>query len=116
MLNESTIRQIAKQTLPNSSFNIMLAEIDRLRAIVGCDGTECPFCHVGKLTPRIRAGDFGDVTVQGLEGYVCDNCPSEPIFPDQIRRNEQRVKRCSQRTQRRFRAWMSFSTWLLASA
>lgn len=43
MLNEATIRQIAKQTLPNSSFNIMLAEIDRLRAIVGCDD-KCETC------------------------------------------------------------------------
>lgn len=31
MHNEETIRQIARQTLPNSSFNIMLKEIDALR-------------------------------------------------------------------------------------
>lgn len=54
--------------------------------------TKCPFCEAGNLTPRIRTGDFGDVTVQGLEGYVCDTCPSQPIFPDQIRRNQERIK------------------------
>jgi len=34
MHNEATIRQIAKRTTPDSSFNIMLAEIDTLRACI----------------------------------------------------------------------------------
>jgi hypothetical protein len=34
MKNEATIRQIATQTLPNSSFNIMLSEIDTLRTCI----------------------------------------------------------------------------------
>lgn len=34
MINEATIRQIASQTLPDSSFRIMLSEIDALREIV----------------------------------------------------------------------------------
>lgn len=43
MLNEATIRQIASQTLAGSSFRIMLDEIDRLRAIIGCN-SNCDTC------------------------------------------------------------------------
>lgn len=53
---------------------------------------KCPFCEIGNLIPHLRSGEFGDVMVHGLEGYVCDGCSSQPIFPDQIRRNQERLK------------------------
>jgi hypothetical protein len=57
--------------------------------------TKCPFCETGNLTPSTRTRYFGhstgEIPVDGLEGYVCDNCPSQPIFPDQIKRNQERV-------------------------
>jgi hypothetical protein len=44
MVNEAKIRAMAARTVAGSSWRIMLDEIDRLRAIVGCDDT-CEGCN-----------------------------------------------------------------------
>lgn len=47
----------------------------------------CPGCEKGTLTEDIYSDEFkhGDATVivHGLEGYVCDTCDAEPIYPEQ---------------------------------
>lgn len=56
MRNEATIRQIASQTVPGSSFRIMLDEIDRLRAIIGCDD-KCETC-IGECEVTANSGEM----------------------------------------------------------
>lgn len=55
----------------------------------------CPDCEQGHLAPSFFADDFrhGDSTVhvEGLECYVCDHCAADPIYPEQIRRNQTRI-------------------------
>jgi hypothetical protein len=51
----------------------------------------CPVCEFGTLKPTTWSAVFGGVTVNGLEGYICDHCDSDPIYTAQIRRNEKRI-------------------------
>ncbi|HET7370998.1 MAG TPA: type II toxin-antitoxin system MqsA family antitoxin [Gammaproteobacteria bacterium] len=55
----------------------------------------CPACEEGRLTPARYSDDFHHngrtVRVYDLEHYVCDQCDADPIFPDQIRRNQARI-------------------------
>lgn len=55
----------------------------------------CPDCETGHLVESVYADEFkhgdGVVRVDGLEGYLCDNCSVEPIYPAQMRRNHARV-------------------------
>lgn len=58
MHNEATIRQITKQTTPDSSFRIMLNEIDALRAIVA---EVINLCAVGDVDETTKALGWGAV-------------------------------------------------------
>jgi HTH-type transcriptional regulator/antitoxin MqsA len=55
----------------------------------------CPQCEKGHLHAATWEDDFrhGDKTVHvaGLECYRCDNCDADPVFADQIRRNQSRI-------------------------
>src|SRR3546814_19359545 len=55
----------------------------------------CPSCELGNLVPSVFADDFrhndSSVHVEGLECYVCDRCGADPVYPDQIRRNQLRI-------------------------
>lgn len=55
----------------------------------------CPQCQQGHLTPSKWADDFqhsGEtVRVVGLECYICDHCGADPVFTDQIRRNQLKI-------------------------
>ncbi len=55
----------------------------------------CPLCECGVLTARTYSDTFQhhglDLSVDGLEGYLCAACGADPIFEDQIRRNHLRV-------------------------
>src|SRR3546814_12115499 len=55
----------------------------------------CPGCELGNLVPSVFADDFrhndSSVHVEGLECYVCDRCGADPVYPDQIRRNQLRI-------------------------
>lgn len=55
----------------------------------------CPQCEKGHLAASTWADDFrhGDraVHVDGLECYVCDQCGADPVFTDQIRRNQLKI-------------------------
>lgn len=59
------------------------------------DPVICPSCEQGHLSPSLFADDFRhngeSVHVQGLECFVCDRCGADPVFPDQIRRNQRRI-------------------------
>jgi HTH-type transcriptional regulator / antitoxin MqsA len=56
----------------------------------------CPVCGQPGLKPAIYSNTFKhndrDLVVEGLEGYDCGSCKSEPIFPEQLRRNARRIK------------------------
>jgi HTH-type transcriptional regulator/antitoxin MqsA len=56
----------------------------------------CPVCGQPALKPVTYANTFKhnerDLVVEGLEGYDCGSCNSEPIFPEQIRRNERKIR------------------------
>lgn len=56
----------------------------------------CPICGAPGLKAVTFADTFqhngGELAVDGLEGHECAKCNSEPILPDQIRRNEIRIK------------------------
>jgi len=56
----------------------------------------CPVCGQAALKPAIYSDTFRhndrDLLVDGLESYDCASCNSEPMFPEQIRRNERRIK------------------------
>jgi len=55
----------------------------------------CSNCEQGHLIASTFADDFrhNDATlhIDGLECYVCDNCGADPVYPDQIRRNQLRI-------------------------
>jgi HTH-type transcriptional regulator/antitoxin MqsA len=56
----------------------------------------CPVCGATPLTGVTYSDTFKhnerDLVVDGLERYDCASCHSEPMFPDQIRRNERRIR------------------------
>jgi len=56
----------------------------------------CPVCGQAALKPLIYSDTFRhderDLVVDGLEAYQCASCRSDPMFPEQIRRNERRIK------------------------
>lgn len=56
----------------------------------------CPVCGQAALKRAIYSDTFKhnerDVRVDGLESYECASCNSEPMFPQQIRRNERRIR------------------------
>lgn len=55
----------------------------------------CPQCEKGQLAASTWDDDFrhgdGTIHVDGLECYVCDQCGADPVFTDQIRRNQRRI-------------------------
>lgn len=55
----------------------------------------CTNCEQGHLVPSVFADDFrhNDTTIRvdGLECYICDECGADPVYPDQIRRNQSRI-------------------------
>jgi HTH-type transcriptional regulator/antitoxin MqsA len=61
----------------------------------------CPVCGKAALKPATYSDTFkhndGDLVVDGLEGYDCASCKSEPMFPEQIRRNERRIREAKRR-------------------
>jgi len=54
------------------------------------------------LTASLFSDDFQHegqvVRVDGLECYVCELCGADPVFPDQIRRNERRIADAKRRS------------------
>jgi HTH-type transcriptional regulator/antitoxin MqsA len=62
----------------------------------------CPECEKGHLVASLYVDDFQHdgqvVSVDGLEGYVCDRCGADPVFPDQIRRNHRRIADAKRRS------------------
>jgi HTH-type transcriptional regulator/antitoxin MqsA len=56
----------------------------------------CPVCGVTALNAVIYSDTFKhnerDLVVHGLEGYQCSSCDSELSGPEQIRRNERRIR------------------------
>ena len=56
----------------------------------------CPVCGEAALKPAIYSNTFRhndrELVVDGLEGYDCSSCKSEPIFPEQIRRNDRLIR------------------------
>lgn len=56
---------------------------------------QCDECGIGTLSPATWEGTFrhGDasVTVSGLECHRCSHCGADPVFTDQIRRNQTRI-------------------------
>jgi HTH-type transcriptional regulator/antitoxin MqsA len=62
----------------------------------------CEECGKGHLRPADWESDFrhGDKTVHvtGLECYRCDNCDVDPVFTDQIRRNQLRIADAKRRS------------------
>jgi HTH-type transcriptional regulator / antitoxin MqsA len=55
----------------------------------------CTECDVGQLIPTIYADDFQHgskvLHVENLECFLCDHCGADPIYADQIRRNQLKV-------------------------
>lgn len=55
----------------------------------------CPECEQGQLAASTWSGEFrhGDklVHVDGLECYACSACGADPVFADQIRRNQLKI-------------------------
>ena len=53
----------------------------------------CPECASGRLVATEYSDSFlyngKPLEVAGLEKYVCDTCGADPVFPYQMRRNEQ---------------------------
>jgi hypothetical protein len=47
----------------------------------------CPVCDIGKLYPSTWEMDEVE-----LECCFCDHCGCDPIMPDQIRRNERKMR------------------------
>lgn len=62
----------------------------------------CPECDRQTLEPSVWAHDFKHedrvVHVDGLECYLCSNCGADPVFPEQIRRNERRIADAKRRS------------------
>jgi HTH-type transcriptional regulator/antitoxin MqsA len=54
----------------------------------------CDLCGQGTLQPVTFTGELQHagrlLTVSELEGYQCDHCGADPVFPEQIRRNDAR--------------------------
>lgn len=55
----------------------------------------CPVCEEGKLSPSTYDAEFDwdniHVQIHGMECCVCDACGSDPVMPDQLRRNQRRI-------------------------
>lgn len=56
----------------------------------------CPMCGAPALRSVIYSDTFKhnerDLVIDGLEGYQCASCQSELSGPEQIRRNERRIR------------------------
>ena len=56
---------------------------------------ECPVCEQGQLTPETYDDEFlhngNPIRVRGLERHLCSACSAQPIFPEQIKRNQIRI-------------------------
>jgi HTH-type transcriptional regulator / antitoxin MqsA len=56
----------------------------------------CPVCGEAALKSVTFSDTFKhnerDLVVGGLEGYHCDSCNFDPIAPEQIRRNQLRIR------------------------
>jgi HTH-type transcriptional regulator/antitoxin MqsA len=55
----------------------------------------CPVCETGSLSAALHDSSLQHngttLLVRGLEGYRCDSCDADPIFTDQIKRNQIRI-------------------------
>jgi len=55
----------------------------------------CPVCDEGALTPEAYSEQIeyagARVTAEGLERFRCDRCGADPVFAEQIRRNQTRI-------------------------
>jgi HTH-type transcriptional regulator/antitoxin MqsA len=55
----------------------------------------CSECGKGRLHESTWEGDFrhgeSKVHVSGLECHICDQCGADPVFTDQIRRNQLKI-------------------------
>lgn len=55
----------------------------------------CTECEKGHLVASTYGDDFRHggalLHVEGLECYICDHCGADPIYTDQIRRNQLRI-------------------------
>jgi HTH-type transcriptional regulator / antitoxin MqsA len=58
-------------------------------------GNICTECDVGQLIPNIYSDDFQHgnkvLHVENLECFECDHCGADPIYADQIRRNQLKI-------------------------
>ena len=56
---------------------------------------QCDECGIGSLSPAVWEGVFrhGDASIKvtGLECHRCSHCGADPVFTDQIRRNQARI-------------------------
>jgi len=61
----------------------------------------CPICNSDKLTPQLHditvyinhsKPEMGMVVAKELEYYRCGVCEADPVFPDQIKRNEEKIR------------------------
>jgi len=54
------------------------------------DKLVCPVCEKGRLTLHTYSENYlhnGKVLhINGLEGYLCNTCSADLVYPDQIRR------------------------------
>ena len=68
------------------------------------DKLVCPQCETGHLVASAWEDDFrhGDSTIHvaDLECYVCDLCGADPVFTDQIRRNQVKIADAKRRADR----------------
>ena len=59
------------------------------------DDMLCPQCETGQLQPSTFEDDFnhgdGTLHIGDLECYVCDSCGADPVFTNQIRRNQLKI-------------------------
>lgn len=58
----------------------------------------CPVCEQGILKERketvlFNMRDYGEVEVKNFEFSECSHCDSQPILPEQAKRNDGRIRR-----------------------
>lgn len=55
----------------------------------------CPMCETGQLRPITFSDSFTyknrSITVDGLQGMLCDNCGADPILTEQIFSNQEKI-------------------------
>jgi hypothetical protein len=57
------------------------------------DTPACPVCDAPELVPERHALTLHDGTVvPDCEHYLCQRCGADPVFSEQIRRNEVKIR------------------------